>query len=523
MATSFGRQVIETICGSLRDSHGLCIFHDGDDTLGVIEEFKGKGTFRSSDDSISQILPKAANSLYVIAMWSTSVANFDVLHRELSSQKLPGYLGRLQLQGERDPLGSFSNAMWGFGLPAGIVLLDGVVSNGTSKCGTEGHDWSSDCIRCVTCGIRRITEHIWDGCKCSACAKTRDKGHDWSCDCEKCAKCGSQRIAQHSWDGCKCITCGKIRDGGGETNESPQKVPQNGDGANALPAPSLVVSSSKSAEVTSMFLWNADVMPSLYGQTAQDALSSALQVALKPRPANVLGIDARAGDLLGGTPCSTLKGLLAGTTVDTANMDVNAAAEILSGKAPKYVPYVVVINANNDSIDLAHKELFTKQSVGYLGVISIRPPIDLTTIEKRLLLPYRNLQISSGRVEAETPDLAQLLAQAEKAKDKMETVQICDQILVLAPDYSDAHNLRGWALQKLDRIDEAEEAYRRAASIDPKNPSPLWHLSHIVASHRRNYSEAVALVDRVIALKPPFLDRAIRERQHYASQAASEI
>jgi len=272
------------------------------------------------------------------------------------------------------------------------------------------------------------------------------------------------------------------------------------------------------SKITAIFLWKTDVMPTSYGRAAQDALSSAFQVALKPNPAEVLGLEVRAGDVLGPDPIGeSLRSFLVSLNAETANIDVEIRESIRSGKGVDYVPYVVVVNARSGGIQLAHRELLSKQAVGYLGVISIYPSISLSKVERHLSLPLGNLLVSSGLREPDDPEVIRLLAQAEQESDKAKTVVICDQILAKDPDCSDGHNLRGWALKELNRIDEAESAYRRAIEIDPKHAAALWNLSYIVGSKQRNYRDAVFLIDRVIALKPPFLQRAISERARYAS------
>jgi ankyrin repeat protein len=279
-------------------------------------------------------------------------------------------------------------------------------------------------------------------------------------------------------------------------------------------------SASVCSEATAIFVWKADVMPTSYGRVAQDALSSAFRIALRPNLAEVLSLEARAGDVLGPNPIGeSLRSFLMRANAETANVDAEIRASIRTGKAVDYIPYVLVVNAGSDRIQLAHQELLGKQVVGYLGVISINPPISLSRVERQLSLPIANLQISSGRAELSGPELIQLLAQAEKESDKAKTVALCDQILANNPDCSDGHNLRGWALKELNRIDEAESAYRRAIEIDPKHAAALWNLSYIVGSERRDYRSAVLLIDRAIALKPPFLPRAISERARYASLA----
>lgn len=287
----------------------------------------------------------------------------------------------------------------------------------------------------------------------------------------------------------------------------------------ASPTPSQPASRSPDQEASVIFIWDVDVMPSLYGQAAQEAICAAFKVALKPDPAKPLGLEGRAGDLLGGNPIQTFRAFLSGLNATTVNLDSDLQGAIQSGTAVTYVPYVVVLNAKSRDIQLAHEELRAKQTVGYLGMVTVQPVLSLSTVESRLSLPLASLQVCSGQREPTDPQILQLLDQAERESDKPKAVAMCDQVIAKDPLCSDAHNLRGWLLEKLDRIDEAEAAYRRAIEIDPNQAPALWHLSYIVGSKRNNPREAVQLIDRVIALKPPFLPRAIHERANYAARA----
>lgn len=60
-----------------------------------------------------------------------------------------------------------------------------------------------------------------------------------------------------------------------------------------------------------------------------------------------------------------------------------------------------------------------------------------------------------------------LCEQAEKAGDYAEVLRAGDEIVRIAPGRPQAHFIRGLALHRLDRIEEAIEAYRRVLALDP--------------------------------------------------------
>ena len=79
-----------------------------------------------------------------------------------------------------------------------------------STCGKTrvNHDWSEDCEKCANCRVTRPGSHPWNGCVCTTCNKKRDDGHDWAKDCGKCARCGMTREGAHMWRNRTCSVCG---------------------------------------------------------------------------------------------------------------------------------------------------------------------------------------------------------------------------------------------------------------------------------------------------------------------------
>jgi len=56
---------------------------------------------------------------------------------------------------------------------------------------------------------------------------------------------------------------------------------------------------------------------------------------------------------------------------------------------------------------------------------------------------------------------------------------------------TDAHALRGWCLENLGRLDEAEAAYETALELDPRNPEALEGLANVCFARGRR-GDAVA-------------------------------
>lgn len=71
-----------------------------------------------------------------------------------------------------------------------------------------------------------------------------------------------------------------------------------------------------------------------------------------------------------------------------------------------------------------------------------------------------------------------------------------DNSIALNPDNARAHNNRGSALQLLDRLAEAEAAFRRAHEIDPALPQPYINLGHLL--EQRDRAGAIALYEKAL-------------------------
>jgi tetratricopeptide (TPR) repeat protein len=60
-----------------------------------------------------------------------------------------------------------------------------------------------------------------------------------------------------------------------------------------------------------------------------------------------------------------------------------------------------------------------------------------------------------------------------------EALEECDKAIELAPDWSEAHNLRGVILEEMDKPDESIMEYREAIRLDPDNKDAKKNLAYI--------------------------------------------
>ena len=100
----------------------------------------------------------------------------------------------------------------------------------------------------------------------------------------------------------------------------------------------------------------------------------------------------------------------------------------------------------------------------------------------------------------------------EQAKGELKTdgkaaLATAEQALKLCPELGDAHNVRGNALQKLGRLDEAESAYLRALSTNPAADAPRFNLG--LLQLRRKDASAVTTFTEVLPA-PPRQRRGLR-------------
>jgi predicted O-linked N-acetylglucosamine transferase (SPINDLY family) len=80
-----------------------------------------------------------------------------------------------------------------------------------------------------------------------------------------------------------------------------------------------------------------------------------------------------------------------------------------------------------------------------------------------------------------------------------------DKALAINPDYAQAHNNRGIALQYLRRFDEALASYERALAIDPAYPDAL-NGRGVALRDLKRYEEALASYGKALSLNPNYAE-----------------
>ena len=281
---------------------------------------------------------------------------------------------------------------------------------------------------------------------------------------------------------------------------------------------------------TNIFIWNANNIKSTnYGLTAQGSIVKALRNAIKPDSTKIVTFDAQHGDLMkevvfGDSPMISLKKWITSDywTCNFEYIDENTKTAFQKGDIPDYIPYLIVINLDSNKALDTHNILIKDKTNGYVGLLTIYPKIELYTIENDLSLPKVNIQITSGISEPENPDVRILLKKAWEEKDNHKVLEICNRIFTLDANCSEGYRAKGVALEGLDRIDDAEQAYRKAAECDPNNASALYSLASILHVKQGRYLEAASLYEKVIALKPPFMQQAIQWRKECLFYAKNE-
>ena len=98
-------------------------------------------------------------------------------------------------------------------------------------------------------------------------------------------------------------------------------------------------------------------------------------------------------------------------------------------------------------------------------------------------LPISGSQLIEAKTEGPSPDAQNKLKAAYRALEKGESaddvLQVCDSLLQTEPFWADAHNLRGMALEDLNRPDEALVAYRQALRFKPSFSEAQRNLSDL--------------------------------------------
>ncbi len=93
------------------------------------------------------------------------------------------------------------------------------------------------------------------------------------------------------------------------------------------------------------------------------------------------------------------------------------------------------------------------------------------------------------------------------AKQYAEAFDALSRVLGELPDNVDLLYARALVAEKLNRIEITEKDLRRILKKDPKNPNALNALGYTLADRTSRYTEALALVEQALVLKPddPFI------------------
>jgi predicted TPR repeat methyltransferase len=113
------------------------------------------------------------------------------------------------------------------------------------------------------------------------------------------------------------------------------------------------------------------------------------------------------------------------------------------------------------------------------------------------------------------------LAQKLRMDGRLEAAdELCRRILTVAPDYSDALNLRGVVAFRLGRLEDAERLIRRAVELAPDYADAHSNLGNVL-QHQKRAQEAMTCYERAIALQPDLagahnnLGNVLRQEQRY--------
>jgi Flp pilus assembly protein TadD len=128
-----------------------------------------------------------------------------------------------------------------------------------------------------------------------------------------------------------------------------------------------------------------------------------------------------------------------------------------------------------------------------------------STVAKSLLA-RTDSQLNHSAAVARADKLSALCGQALASHQTgrlTDAIAHYEQILALAPGFSEVHNNRGLALAELGRFEAALESYRRAVEIRPDNPEALCNWGLAFAQLER-WEAAEAKLRRAIAINSGF-------------------
>jgi tetratricopeptide (TPR) repeat protein len=132
-------------------------------------------------------------------------------------------------------------------------------------------------------------------------------------------------------------------------------------------------------------------------------------------------------------------------------------------------------------------------------------------------------QIRSRKMKAEEISTMAIYAAAEYLAEKDNYEKALAVVHTLPNTDSKRFILQGYLLSNLARDDEATEAYRKAALLDPKDPLPHLRMGWNFEMKRESYDEAFAEYEKAIATKPDYAWSYVALADFYASRAKTEL